>query len=219
MIRLGREIMMDTQTHAKDYVGNGLNCVNCHLDAGRLANASPLWAAYVSYPAYRTKTRKVNTYEERLEGCFRFSMNGTMPPPDSDIIVALTSYSFWLATGAPTGIQLAGRGYPEAAQPPLPPDTTRGGKAYQAKCALCHGADGAGTRVDGRYAFPPLWGMDSFNGGAGMSRVNTAASFIKSNMPYGLPNTLTDQEAWDIAAFMNGHERPKDPRTAEELGR
>jgi thiosulfate dehydrogenase len=212
MIRLGRDIMLDTQTHAKEYVGNGLNCVNCHLDAGRLANSSPLWAAYVAYPAFRTKNGKVNTYEERLEGCFRYSMNGTIPPADSDVLVALVSYSYWLATGAPTGVQLAGRGYPELAKPPLAPDRARGENAYRANCALCHGADGEGTKVGGKYAFPPLWGMDSFNAGAGMYRVNTAAAFIKANMPLGLANTLTDQQAWDIATFMNGHARPRDPR-------
>ena len=212
MIRLGRDIFVDTQTHAKRYVGNGLNCVNCHLDAGRLANAGPLWAAYVAYPAYRTKNNKVNSYAERLEGCFRFSMNGSMPPSESDIVVALTSYSFWLATGAPTGGQLAGRGFPEVAKPPLAPDAKRGAALYGERCALCHGANGQGTKAGGKYAFPPLWGSDSFNFGAGMHRVNTAAAFIKANMPLGQGNSLSDQQAWDVAAFMNSHGRPPDPR-------
>jgi thiosulfate dehydrogenase len=45
-----------------------------------------------------------------------------------------------------------------------------------------------------------------------MHRVNTAANFIKANMPLGKPITLTDQQAWDVAAFINSHERPQDPR-------
>jgi thiosulfate dehydrogenase len=212
MVRLGRDIFVDTQTHAKGYIGNGLNCVNCHLDAGRLANSSPLWAAYVAYPAFRTKDNKVNSYAERLEGCFRFSMNGRMPPPDSDIVVALISYSFWLATGAPTGAQLAGRGYPEVAKPPLAPSVQRGSLVYGERCALCHGAAGQGTKVAGNYAFPPLWGMDSYNQGAGMHRVNTAAAFVKANMPLGQGNSLSDQQSWDVAAFVNSHARPPDPR-------
>jgi len=212
MIRLGRDIFVDTQTHAKGYVGNGLNCVNCHLDAGRLANSGPLWAAYVAYPAFRTKNNKVNSYAERLEGCFRFSMNGRMPPSDSDIVVALTSYSYWLATGAPTGAQLAGRGYPDVAKPPLAPDVQRGRVVYAERCALCHGVNGQGTKVANKYAFPPLWGMDSYNFGAGMHRVNTAAAFIKANMPLGQANSLSDQQAWDVAAFMDSRERPPDPR-------
>jgi thiosulfate dehydrogenase len=213
MIRLGRDIFIDTQTHAKAYVGNGLNCVNCHLDAGRLANSSPLWAAYVAYPAYRTKNNKVSSYAERLDGCFRFSMNGRTPPEDSDVMIALISYSYWLATGAPTGAQLAGRGYPEVAKPPLAPDANRGASVYAEWCALCHGTNGGGTLAQGRYAFPPLWGPQSYNAGAGMHRVNTAAAFIKANMPLGLANSLTDQQAWDVAQFVNSHPRPADPRT------
>jgi thiosulfate dehydrogenase len=212
MIRLGRDVFVDTQTHAKPYVGNGLNCVNCHLDAGRLANSAPLWAAYVAYPAYRTKNKKVNTYEERLEGCFVFSMNGSMPPPESDVVVALVSYSYWLASGAPTGAQLAGRGYPEVANPPLPPEVRRGAIVYNDRCAICHGADGNGTRVGRSYVFPPVWGAASYNAGAGMHRVNTAAAFIKANMPPGQADSLTDQQAFDVAAFIDSQERPPDPR-------
>lgn len=213
-VRLGRDIFTDTQTHARAYVGNGLNCVNCHLDAGRKPDSSPLWAAYGMFPMYREKNDRINTYEDRLAGCFRFSMNGKAPPYGSKELVALMSYSAWLAQGAPLGVELPGRGYPRLAKPAQEPDIARGKAVYVANCALCHGADGAGTQVDGRYAFPPLWGPDSFNGGAGMSRIENASGFIKANMPLGQGNTLSDQEAWDVARYMNSHERPPDPRLA-----
>ena len=213
MIRFGRDVFVDTQRYAKKYVGNGLNCVNCHLDAGRAANSAPLWAAYVAYPAFRTKNREINTFEQRLEGCFRFSMNGTMPPADSIVVLGLVSYSFWLATGAPVGAQLAGRGFSAVADPPLPAAAGRGAQVYQMHCAACHGATGAGLKAGSVYTLPPLWGRDSYNMGAGMHRVPTAAAFIKANMPLGQGGTLTDQQAWDVAAFMNGHPRPADPRT------
>lgn len=45
-----------------------------------------------------------------------------------------------------------------------------------------------------------------------MHSVSTAAAFIKANMPLGKGGTLTDQEAWDVAFYMNSHERPQDPR-------
>jgi thiosulfate dehydrogenase len=212
MIRFGKDVFVDTQRYAKKYVGNGLNCVNCHLDAGRLANAAPLWAAYVAYPAYRGTNKEINTFGERLESCFRFSMNGTVPPLDSAVIVGLTSYAFWLATGAPVGAHLAGRGYPDVSQPALAPDKARGAKVYATHCAACHGADGAGLKAGTVYTFPPLWGRASYNAGAGMHRDGTAAAFIKANMPLGQGNTLTDQEAWDVAAYMNSHSRPPDPR-------
>ena len=84
---------------------------------------------------------------------------------------------------------------------------------FQEKCALCHGADGQGFKdAAGVQSLPPLWGPRSFNWGAGMARINTMAGFVKANMPYGQPNSLTDQQAWDVAAFVDSHERPKDPR-------
>lgn len=212
MVRFGRDIFTDTQRYARAYVGNGLKCVNCHLDAGRAAGAAPLWAAYVAYPSFRDKNDQVNTFAQRLQGCFRYSMNGRVPPADSAVIVALTSYAYWLATGAPTGAALAGRGYLPVPTPARAPDAARGAKVYAMHCAACHGAKGAGLKEGKAYTFPPLWGRDSYNAGAGMHRVHTAAAFIKANMPLGQPNTLTDQEAWDVAAFVNSKPRPPDPR-------
>ncbi len=211
-IRQGRDIFVNTQANAKRFVGNGLNCVNCHLDEGRKANSAPLWASYVMYPAYRSKNKKVNSFEDRLAGCFTYSMNGTPPPYDSAEMVALVSYTYWLAQGAPVGVELPGRGYPSLDKPAQEPDVKRGAGVFSANCALCHGAQGEGTRAGGQYAFPPLWGKDSYNGGAGMHRVETAAAFIKANMPLGKPGSLSAQEAWDVAAFVNSHERPSDPR-------
>jgi len=211
-VRYGKSLFMNTQQLRGKYVGNGLNCVNCHLDRGRRANASPLWGAFPMYPAYRKKNDHVNTMEERIQGCFRYSMNGTPPPYGSKELTALVTYSYWLSTNAPIGKALPGRGYPKLAKPEQSPDITVGQKVFKANCAICHGANGEGTKVNGKYTFPPLWGKESFNWGAGMHRINTAANFIKANMPLGKPNSLTDQEAWDVAAFMNSRERPQDPR-------
>ncbi len=213
VIRAGREIFADTGRAAADYVGNDLRCSNCHLDAGRLADSAPLWAAFVSYPAYRSKTRSVSTFGERLQGCFEYSMNGRAPALGSKELVALESYSHWLAQGAMVDPKLPGRGYPPVDKPPQPADRARGEQVYAQNCALCHGADGAGQQAgDGTPVFPALWGSGSFNWGAGMGRVSNAAAFIKANMPLGLAGTLTAQQAWDVALYMNSHERPQDPR-------
>ncbi len=77
---------------------------------------------------------------------------------------------------------------------------------------MCRGANGEGRKVGNSYNFPPLWGADSYNWGAGMHHINTAAGFIKANMPLGKGNSLSDQEAWDVALYINSHERPADPR-------
>ena len=213
VIELGRRIFNATPTVAGRFVGSAMRCSSCHLDGGRLANSAPLWAAFVSYPAYRSKTKSVNTFANRLQGCFEYSMNGTAPPLGDPVLVALESYAYWLASNAPIDPKIRGRGYPKLVPPAQAPDFARGHAVFEQHCALCHGADGAGQRAaDGYTVFPPLWGRDSFNWGAGMARVNTAAAFIKANMPLGLAGSLTDQQAWDVALFVDSHERPQDPR-------
>lgn len=214
IVQLGSNIFSNTQANAKEFVGNALQCANCHIDKGRLANSAPLWAAYVAYPAYRAKNGHVNTFQERLQGCFRFSMNGKAPPLGSPVLVALESYAYYLAKGAPTGVNLPGRGYPKV-QKVAKIDAAHGSQVYAEKCALCHGADGQGQSApDGATVFPPLWGPRSYNWGAGMTSINNAAGFIKANMPLSQGNTLSDQEAWDVAVFVDSHERPQDPRFA-----
>ncbi len=218
-IRRGREIFLNPGANATDYVGNSLACANCHLDAGRRANAAPMWAAAGLYPKYRGKNDQINTMEDRINGCFTYSMNapqspsGGPPPAGDQIYKDLESYFHWLATGAPNRTKLPGQGFPSLDEPADGYDRTRGQAVFAQRCALCHGENGEGRQdINGRYAFPPLWGPDSYNWGAGMHRVNTAAGFIYANMPLGQPFSLTVQEAWDVAAYINSHERPPDPR-------
>jgi thiosulfate dehydrogenase len=58
---------------------------------------------------------------------------------------------------------------------------------------------------------PALWGDGSYNIGAGMARLRTAASFIRHNMPFDKPGTLTDQQAYDVAAYVVSMARPDLP--------
>ncbi|HEY5226663.1 MAG TPA: c-type cytochrome [Methylovirgula sp.] len=217
MVRLGETIFTDTQHSAKGFVGNNLQCANCHIDRGRLANASPLWAAYVVYPAYRAKNGQVNTFEERMQGCFRFSMNGKAPPAGDKVLVALQTYAFFLAKGAPTGVNLPGRGYPKLKKP-AKLDYAHGQEVYAAHCAVCHGTEAQGqSSARGDVVFPPLWGAKSFNWGAGMGSITNAAEFVKANMPLGEGGSLSDQDAWDVATYIDSQERPQDPRFAGSL--
>jgi thiosulfate dehydrogenase len=212
MVRFGRAVFEDTQHNAKEFTGNALQCANCHIDGGRLANAAPLWAAYVAFPTYRSKNGHVNTFQERMQGCFIYSMNGKEPPLNNKVLVALESYAYFLATGAPTGANLPGRGYPRLPKP-AKLDYAHGQQVYAQKCALCHGPNGQGqSAADGTVVFPPLWGPRSYNWGAGMSSIDAAAGFAKANMPLSEGNTLTDEEAWDAATYIDSQERPQDPR-------
>lgn len=217
----GKAIFVNTPANAGEFVGNELSCANCHLDNGRRADSAPMWAAWIDYPKYRGKNDRINTMEDRIMGCFTYSMNaqdspaGAPPPAGHDVYRDLQTYMQWMATGAPTRTAVAGKGYPAVPKTELGYDPARGKVVYEENCAACHGIDGKGQRdLNGRVVFPQLWGAESYNWGAGMARINTAAAFIKANMPYGQRNRLTDQEAWDVAAYINSHERPRDPRQA-----
>jgi thiosulfate dehydrogenase len=207
-VRQGLRIVNDPQVEAKAYVGNGLTCSNCHLDAGRVAFAAPLAGLTGVFPEYRPRRGRVETLEERINDCFERSMNGKPLPAESSEMIGLLAYIAWLSRGVPTGVEVAGRGFPHL-EPPAAPDPARGKVLYGDKCAACHGMDGAGVvGALHKYVFPPLWGPGAFNDGAGMARVSVAAAFVQAKMPLGTAGKLTDQQAYDIAAYFTAQPRP-----------
>lgn len=209
-IRLGLKIVTDTQaTSVKPYLGNGLTCANCHLDAGRQAYAAPLVGLTGVFPEYESRTGAVESLEERINQCFVRSMNGRKIPSSSPEMVALLAYTAWLSQGVPTGVSVAGRGFKDV-KAPGKPDPVRGKTLFGQKCAACHGANGQGTPgAGGAFVFPPLWGPKSFNTGAGMALTSVAAPFVQTKMPLGNAGTLSDQDAYDIAAYFTAQPRPK----------
>jgi thiosulfate dehydrogenase len=216
-IRRGLAIITDTRAAAPQYAGNHLRCANCHLDAGRTAGAAPLWAAYGNFPVWRAKNGRINSFEKRVQDCFIYSINGTPPPLGGEVLLAISAYAGWLAQGQRIGVSPPGRGFPKIADPALPPDDGRGAALFAEKCASCHGANGQGLMDGTTVVNPPLWGPQSYNWGAGMAQVDKAAAFIRANMPLGLGGTLTVQQAWDIAWYIDGQVRPQDPRFAGDL--
>ena len=210
-VRYGHELVVHTDRHRSRFKTNGLTCQSCHLDAGRRAGAIPLWGAWGVYPRFREASGHVDRMTERIEACFRFSMNGVPPPPQSPEMIALESYVFWLAKGLPIGEEPPGRRFRELPNPQRLPDRLRGKAIYQASCARCHGPEGQGLRNEQGYVFPPLWGNESYNFGASMHQLNVAAAFVFANMNQERGNHLSEQDAWDVAAFVNGHQRPQDP--------
>ena len=204
-IRLGYEIVVHTQQYAKRYVGNKLNCTNCHLDAGLNPNAASFVGLSAVYPEYRSRADRTMTLADRINECFERSMNGKALPPDSSKLRAVVAYINWLSQNVPQGSTVAWRGIPRIA-PSRQPDPGQGKQIFTKNCSFCHGTDGQGT-----MAAPPLWGPNSYNIAAGMARVSVAASFIKSNMPRGWGWSLSDDEAYDVAAFVDSQPRPDFP--------
>lgn len=212
-VEYGRNLFVETQKYAKRYVGNGLNCSNCHLAEGRKPHAAPLWASYPLYPMYRNKTRTVVTFEERIQDCFKYSLNGIAPTLDSQEIKAMVAYAQFLSTDIPVGAVMPGHGFARIDKS-VDPAPFNGEILYKQYCAFCHGDDGLGKKFANRegYMFPPVGGLDSFNKAAGMYKVKTCASFVKANMPLGMPNTLNDDQALDVCVHLWLMDRPWDPR-------
>lgn len=213
-VRLGERLMTETAKTAPQHVGNGLACANCHLDAGRKAGAAPLWAAFVNFPAYRAKNDQINSFQKRAQDCFLYSMNGVPPALGNRELLAIEAYAAFMAKGLPSGESPPGRGYPKLPRPALAADAGRGAAIYGERCAACHGDQGQGGFALNRKV-PPLWGAQSYNWGAGMATIDKAAAFIHANMPLGQERSLSVQQAWDVATFIDGQVRPQDPRYAD----
>lgn len=199
-IRRGRALLLATRDSLPAHVGNGLRCTSCHLDAGRRASGS--WVGtYAHYPMYRSRSSSVETIEYRVNDCFRRSMNGPPLAPDGPDMRDIVTYFAFLSKDIPMGPSPRGAGLEQWAG--VTADTAAGRAVYATVCARCHGPKGEGTA-----AAPPAWGPASYNVGAGMARVRTAARFIRENMPFDRPGTLTDQQAYDVAAYVNARPRP-----------
>ena len=215
-ILLGRRLLADTKRLLPDNVGAALNCDSCHLNGGNVPLASPYLGMSVRYPRYNPRAGRSVTLEERVNGCLLRSMNGKTLPIDSPEMKAMIAYFNWLSAGLPRNAKVEGAGIGKVDNN-LTPDPVHGKKLYEAKCAECHGSNGEGLKnARNEFVFPPLWGDQSFNIGAGMARTYTAAAFIKNNMPvaYGLNaplgqgGALSDQDAVDVAEYFSHQPRP-----------
>ncbi len=203
----GKKLIENTHIELPNNVVAKMNCTNCHLNAGTVPNAMPFVGVDDRYPKYRARSGKEDNLAERINGCFQRSMNGTPLSEDAPEMLAMIAYMEWLSSEVDDGKLVEGVGLSKL--DPLTPDVDNGKLLYQAKCQMCHQADGAGLATpDGTRLYPPLWGDDSYNLGAGMARLHTAAAFIKWNMPFGQGGSLSDQEAYDIAAYFSTQDRP-----------
>ena len=224
-IRRGRDLITATYAHvgpevadpAKRFAGNNLACANCHLEAGTKKFGIPLFGLFWMFPEYTARDGGEITLEDRLNNCMMRSMNGRAMPGDSPEMQAIVAYIKFLSTGVAPGEVLSGLGVGRMPELDRAADPARGKAIYATACLACHNTDGSGIRrslptTDLGYMIPPLWGSDSFNDGAGMARLITAANFIHFNMPHGadyLHPQLTVEQAWDVAAYVISQPRPR----------
>lgn len=209
IVKLGREIVEQTNVHplSKDYVGNSLTCSSCHLKAGTDPRAATFLGIATAYPAWSPREKRVVTLEDRVLNCFMRSQNGIRPPLGSKVSTAITAYITWLSSGNAIRMNHEKPLGPNHVRPlkiqSEQANVKRGATLYTNQCADCHGNQGNGTKEG-----PPVWGEKSFNTGAGMSHNDKLAAWLKVAMPPDDTN-LSEQDALDIAAYVNSHERPR----------
>ncbi len=190
-----------------------LACASCHIGAGLEPGNLSLATAFTRYPRISPRSGGNETIQDRINGCMMRSMNGRALAENSPEMVAMVAYLRFLANqDAETGAAQKKAHEPPAFKTPnRAADLKNGSQVFSQRCAACHGPEGAGLPaardlIHG-FVFPPLWGANSFNDGAGMHRVLTAAKFVKARMPLGNAD-LTDDQAFDVAAYLNSMPRP-----------
>jgi thiosulfate dehydrogenase len=196
------------------YTTSRLSCGSCHLGTGTEPGTLGLPPAFGHYPRFSGRTGTTTTIEDRVNECMQRSLNGRPLPKNSPEMIAMASYIRSISDrDAASGASARKANEPPAFRTPNRAANLDAGKrVFEQRCTACHGTDGAGllaavNPIHG-YVFPPLWGPDSFNTGAGMHRVLTSARFIKARMPLGRPD-LDDEQAFDVAAFINAQPRPE----------
>lgn len=212
----GKRLLNETKRLLPEHVGAEMNCNSCHISQGKIPLGDPYINSFNTYPRVMPRSESMVDLEARINGCFRRSMNGVPLDREGPEMKAMIAYMEWLSQKIPESqrvdIQNAGD-----VDTSLVADTDRGEKIYFAQCASCHGDNGEGKRDNlGHIVFPPLWGDESFNIGAGMARTYKAAAFVKYNMPmsvqtkglWGHGGILSDQDAVDVAEFFAHKPRP-----------
>lgn len=205
-VERGRDLFLHTPERIPEYAPGNIRCSNCHLDEGRQLGSAALVGVHSRFPKYMGRTGAVIPLQDRVNYCFTRSMAGNRLPSDSREMTDLMNYLAWLSEGVPAGEKVEGVDIPVLE--PREGDVARGEALYTEKtCVTCHMANGEGASP----AFPALWGPGSYSVGASMARHERAASFIKQFMPQTAPGTLTEQEAFDLAAYINSKPRLDSP--------
>ena len=223
MVRYGRNLIVNTSFYigpegkVGKYLGNKMNCTNCHQDAGTKPYAFNFYSTHARYPQYRARENKILSLSNRINNCIERPHNGKHLPLNSKEMIAIISYIKWLGEKVPVNGNVKGDSPIKLDFPVRAADPLKGELVYNQQCLSCHGADGEGKmRSDNVcYENPPLWGDKSYQSGSSVHRLIKMAPFVYANMPYKIANyndpKLTVEEAYDVVAFINNdkvHKRP-----------
>jgi thiosulfate dehydrogenase len=217
-IAYGKQLIIHTSSYlgpkgSVQSLSNGLNCQNCHLDAGTKVFGNNYGSVKSMYPKMRARSGTIENIQKRINDCFERSLNGKALDVESKEMKALAAYIEFIGSNVPKGEKAEGSGLKDlgfltrAASPQV------GKLVYEAKCASCHHSSGQGVMAGNgqEYIYPPLWGPHSFNNAAGLYRISNMAKYVKYNMPLGVNHDapqLSDEEAWDVAAYIISMPRP-----------
>ena len=139
-VRRGRALVRNTRDSLPTHVGNKLQCISCHAADGTQKNAMPLVGVYARFPQYRGRFGATQIIDDRVNDCFKRSLNGKPLDPQSRDMRDIVAYLAFLSLGYPVGAEMEGQGFPKV--DPVPGDTTRGAALFSAKCIRCHGPNG-----------------------------------------------------------------------------
>jgi thiosulfate dehydrogenase len=194
-------------------ITNGLNCQSCHLQAGTVAFGNNFGSVASTYPKFRARSGTIENIHKRINDCFERSLNGKALDTTSKEMNALVAYIEYIGSNVKKGQKAIGSGLKNLPFLNRAADSVKGAIVYTTKCQTCHQSKGEGlfNADKTEYTYPPLWGKNSFNDGAGLFRLSNFAKFVKYNMPQGathLNALLTNEEAWDVAAFVLSQKHP-----------
>jgi thiosulfate dehydrogenase len=219
LTRYGHDLIANTSYYLGpkglvSHTTNGMNCQNCHYEAGTRPWGNNYGGVASTYPKVRARSGKLESVAKRVNDCFERSLNGKALDTGSREMRAILAYLNWLGEGVPKGTVPHGTGIYKLPLMDRMADTARGRLVFQSVCATCHATDGQGKPWPSGigYEFPPLWGPHSFTTGAGLYRISNFAGLAYMNMPFGQADhtkqVITAEQAWDVAAFVLTKPRP-----------
>lgn len=217
-VSYGKELI----AHTSKYLGpngsvlkmsNGMNCQNCHLDAGTKVWGNNYGSVASLYPKFRARSGAIENIYKRVNDCFQRSLNGISLDTNGKEMQAIKAYITFIGSNVEKGKKAEGSGFKDLAFLDRAANPENGKSVYMAKCQSCHQDNGQGVLNSDKseYTYPALWGEHSFNDGAGLYRISNFAKYVKYNMPQGANYQnpmLSDEEAWDVAAFVISRNRP-----------